>query len=102
FGNYADRRETQAALNDPIAIDAWEKQMEEYTQNDEIWIDFISDTGDGFNSTYSVALLAAQKELQFDTDEGKLILPQAKILIMGGDQIYPTPTGELYDEKFKV
>ena len=102
FGNYADRRETQAALNDPITIDAWEKQMEEYTQNDEIWIDFISDTGDGFNSTYSVALLAAQKELQFDTDEGKLILPQAKILIMGGDQIYPTPTGELYDEKFKV
>src|SRR5690606_31701923 len=29
-------------------------------------------------------------------------LPQAKILVMGGDQIYPTPTGELYDEKFKI
>jgi len=102
FGNYADRRETQASLNDPLTINAWEKQMETYIVKDEIWIDFISDLGDGFNSTYSVALLAAQKELEFITENGKIILPQSKILILGGDQIYPTPTGELYENKFKI
>lgn len=102
FGNYADRRETQVSLDDPMAIREWEKQMAHYTQRDGIWVDFISDTGDGFNSTYSVALLAAQKSLEVIDEDKKITLPRSKILVLGGDQIYPTPTSDLYEHKFKI
>src|SRR5690606_18559549 len=101
-GNYADRRETQVSLDDPMAIREWEKQMAHYTQRDGIWVDFISDTGDGFNSTYSVALLAAQKSLEVIDEDKKITLPRSKILVLGGDQIFPTSTSDLYEHKFKI
>ena len=31
---------------------------------DELWIDFVCDTGDGWNSTYAIAYAAAQRSLQ--------------------------------------
>ncbi|CAM3955954.1 Calcineurin-like phosphoesterase [Pedobacter westerhofensis] len=102
FGNYADRRETQAALDDPEAEDAWEKQTCKYLEEKEIWVDFISDTGDGFNATYSVATIAAQDELSFICKGKTYALPRAKILVLGGDQIYPTPTSELYHTNFRI
>jgi len=102
FGNYADRRETQAALDDPLAREAWQENIKKYTEADDIWIDYISDTGDGFNSTYSVAVTAAQPFLNFNHKGEQFRLPRAKIMVLGGDQIYPTPTGDLYKNKFRI
>jgi hypothetical protein len=100
FGNYADRREMQAALakNAPN----WQELRQQYAERDELWIDFISDTGDGFDATYSVATLAAQPMLTVSHEKRQLMLPRADILVMGGDQIYPTPSKELYDAKFRI
>lgn len=115
FGNYADRREMESVLdkdlNDssylasiPNQEDQEKAQKDRYwkeTQNqDEIWVDFISDSGDGFDSTYAVAFAAAQSNLQI---EGLSIeLPRADIVILGGDQVYPSPTKDAYENRFKI
>jgi len=79
FGNFADKREIQASLSDNCQFD--------YTKDNEIWIDYISDLGDGFDATYTMAHLMAKEQLEV---EGHT-LPRGKILIMGGDEVYPTP-----------
>ncbi|MEO5893710.1 MAG: metallophosphoesterase [Ferruginibacter sp.] len=100
FGNYADRREMEAALATNKNNDNTDEPL--YKQDNDIWIDFISDTGDGFNSTYSVALTAARPSLTVTVNGIEKELPRGKILLLGGDQIYPTPTSEIYDSKFRV
>jgi len=126
FASYADNREVQAALDkeriyysleDPKDIEDCDRRKditdkaegrEDYEKR-ELWFDYISDTGDGFDPTYTVADLAAQsldvsndpmfKESAASTD-GKL--PAGEMLILGGDQVYPTPTKEEYDSRFKI
>ena len=62
---------------------------------EEIWIDYVSDVGDGWNSTYSVAYAAAQETL----DIGGEKLPRGEILIFGGDGVYPTANTDDYKKK---
>ncbi|TPG45340.1 metallophosphoesterase [Flavobacterium pectinovorum] len=104
FGNYADRRETQAALDTDIKNDDHWKDLEEYYGGTETWIDIVSDTGDGFDSTFAVATCVAKQELEVENPEtnGKITIPRAKILIFGGDEVYPFPTSEAYERKFKI
>lgn len=45
FGQYADKREAERAL--PARVAAF--------LQDGIWIDYVSDVGDAFGPTYSVA-----------------------------------------------
>ena len=86
FGAFADKRETQAALH--------KSQIRDYTEQDEIWIDYIADLGDGWNPTYTMAKLLVRDELEFDgLDEST---KRGQLLIMGGDQVYPTATREEY------
>ena len=91
FGNYADRREIQAALSPS-------EEFHDYSQlGDDFWVDYISDLGDGFNSTYTVAHLLGQAHLTIDGQD----LPRGKMLIMGGDEVYPTPELEEYNNRLK-
>ena len=64
---------------------------------DEIWIDYVADVGDGFNSTYAVAYHLAQREFAVNGIEHPL--KRGEILIFGGDAVYPTALSELYQEK---
>jgi Calcineurin-like phosphoesterase len=66
---------------------------------DELWIDFICDTGDGWNPTYAVAYAAAQRSLQVVGPEGTVDLPRADLLIFGGDEVYPTASREEYQRR---
>jgi hypothetical protein len=89
FGQYADKREMQSALSPPGVHD--------YTDLDEVWIDFVADLGDGFDSTYSIAWLLSRKTLPF---EGlKEPTQRGRILVMGGDQVYPTASREEYNDR---
>ncbi len=89
FGNYSDRREVQAALSGSDPYD--------FSDADELWFDYVSDVGDGFNSTYSVAKLVAQEQLTFGSETTQ----RGDILIMGGDQVYPTPEMHEYENRLK-
>ena len=55
FGAYSDKREIQAALKEPSESD--------FSDHDELWFDFLADTGDGFNPTYTTATLLARDQL---------------------------------------
>jgi hypothetical protein len=67
----------------------------------EIWIDYVSDVGDGFNSTYAVASSMAEPELYVKTAEGGMGYQthRGEILIFGGDEVYPTASRQGYDER---
>lgn len=61
----------------------------------DLWFDFMADTGDGGNSTYSVARLLAQPSLKM----GKIELPRGDLLIIGGDLAYPNPSTYSYERR---
>ena len=62
---------------------------------ESITVDYISDTGDGWNSTYAVLYWAVQEKLSLkgiDTERGS-------ILVFGGDEVYPIPSREGYERR---
>ncbi|OLF19596.1 hypothetical protein BU204_01385 [Actinophytocola xanthii] len=86
FGAYADKRELQGTL--PATTHT--------IPGDELWFDYVADLGDGFDATYSVASLIAAPRL----DVGQT-LPRGRLLVMGGDQVYPAATTEAYEDRSK-
>lgn len=90
FGAYADRREMMAALDPPPPM-----IYDEFKDKPDLWVDFVADTGDGWDSTYSVAYLLSRASL---TREGTT-LPRGQILIMGGDQVYPIANRDDYQNR---
>jgi len=88
FGAYLDKRELQ---------NAFPKRVYDHSAGDELWLDFAADLGDGFNATYSVAYLLAQDQL----DVAGVPLPRGDLLVLGGDQVYPTASGQRYEDRFK-
>ena len=88
---YTDNRLTQAALGE-------HSEPGNYHEKSEIWFDYVADLGDGWNSTYSIAYSIAQSALDVESESGedKLSLPRGQILIMGGDEIYPTASRDGY------
>lgn len=58
---------------------------DQFSEKDDLWFDFMADTGDGGNSSYSVARLLAQPSLRVQSDNAVLNLPRANLLIIGGD-----------------
>lgn len=90
FGAYADKRDVMAALDpDPRPDDL-------YAKEEELWLDFVADLGDGFDSTYTVARLLAAPRLSVQRDGKAYDLPRGKVLVMGGDQVYPTSSFDEY------
>jgi hypothetical protein len=70
----------------------------------EIWIDYICDTGDGWNSTYAVAYTASQPTVDVAVDGAaeRHRLPRADLLVFGGDEVYPTPSRAEYHRRLIV
>jgi len=62
--------------------------------DDDVWIDFIADTGDDFSVSKAVAKLVASHYEVADPDDPKkkLVLPRGQVLIFGGDTAYPVAT----------
>jgi len=102
FGQYADRRLIIAAL-DTVPLDEHVRRAEAFrqrlttNQDGSVWIDWVADLGDGFDSTYAVASLLSRKELKV----GETPLPRGQALIMGGDEVYPTATRQAYSNQLR-
>uniref|UniRef100_A0A2N9HRG6 Uncharacterized protein n=1 Tax=Fagus sylvatica TaxID=28930 RepID=A0A2N9HRG6_FAGSY len=90
---------------------------------DDLWFDFMADTGDGGNSSYSVARLLAQPSIRITRDDSVLTLPRGNLLLIGGDLaggggggigignssvdgvksnggLYPNPSAFTYERRF--
>jgi hypothetical protein len=91
FGSYADKRDVMAALDPDPKLD------DTFSTADELWIDYVADLGDGFDSTYTVARLLAAPRLSLQRGGRAYDLPRGQVLVMGGDQVYPTSS---YDEYY--
>ncbi len=67
-----------------------------FDDGDDLVVDFVADTGDGFDSTYAIARLTT---MALDVGE-PAPLPASSILVLGGDQVYPTASAESYERRF--
>jgi hypothetical protein len=90
FSSYADNRELQSL-----------QPAEVFDRSDgpELWLDYVADLGDGWNSTYSVASVLATEELKLDWDGEAVATQRGRILVMGGDQVYPVPKHTEYENR---
>jgi hypothetical protein len=102
FGQYADHRLIHAALDKQTPANSrTQTDLQEKTRrtDGEVWIDYVADLGDGFDATYTIAHLLAQPSLQVaGVDEP---LPRGGVLIMGGDEVYPTASRRDYNAKLR-
>jgi hypothetical protein len=75
---------------------------EDENKRDEIWMDYVCDTGDGWNSTYGVAYYACAEELELKGKAGTYNTKRGGVLIFGGDEVYPTPSKDNYYKRLVV
>ena len=92
FGSYSDKREIQGGLaEDPPG---------DYSDRSDVWVDFVADLGDAFGPTYAMASLLAAKNLELEGPGGaKVATERGRVLVMGGDEVYPTATVRDYENK---
>jgi hypothetical protein len=91
FGSFLDKRELQSSRRCEPDL--------RYAARDEIWLDYVADTGDGFEATATVACQVAKPALTVDgVDEP---LPRSDILVLGGDEVYPTASTEGYENRLE-
>ncbi len=78
--DFLDKRELQRGYDDSVV---------RHSADNEVIVDYVADTGDGFTATYSVFR-------QFNPDA----MGHADMLVFGGDQVYPMASSQAYREKF--
>jgi len=76
-GQIVDNRELQA-MDSRDQTNRWD--FRDKAGADDLWIDFVADTGDGWDSSFAV-------------------LPRADLLLLGGDLVYPDPSREAYEDR---
>jgi Calcineurin-like phosphoesterase len=99
LGRHADNRLIEA-------LEVPEKKFYDYTVNDDgtvreaIWIDYVADAGDGWDSTYTVAYWIAQARLKLKApDKSEVETERGRLLILGGDEVYPTASRDNYERR---
>lgn len=92
LGDYLDKREMQLSLAAGV--------LPSPSGADEVWVDLVADSGDGFDSTYTVAWCVSQPTIQPHGLDDEAGLPRGDFVIFGGDQIYPYPSPTEYKDRF--
>ncbi|MGH3476476.1 MAG: metallophosphoesterase [Nocardioidaceae bacterium] len=95
FGQYVDKREMQQG-------ESFEQGAFDHTSgaalDEPYWLDFVSDIGDGFDATYSVASLLATDLTGLDGSKQDP-LRRGSVLVMGGDEVYPSGDVRSYERR---
>lgn len=110
FGRHADHRLLEALAHDGEEIydhthhgqdvDSDQRHPNEGQASEEFWFDYVSDVGDGWDSTYAVAYYLAQPSLTVKDAEGRTpVTTRGAILVFGGDEVYPTLSPLAYDQR---
>ena len=103
-GSQLDTRELQSlneAVHDPHpnTSQLYNKIKHTYQNKqalESFYFDYIADTGDGWDSTYTVASMLSRDYLVFDES---LKLPRGDFVLMGGDEVYPGPSEKAYENR---
>ncbi len=100
FGAYADKRELQGVW--PVG------DIPDYSARSELWLDYVADVADGFDATMSVASVLALPHIHAPeparagrdaAPDPVHDLPRGDVLVMGGDQVYPTADYPTYRDR---
>ncbi|KAH9758348.1 metallophos domain-containing protein [Citrus sinensis] len=95
-----DMRMMQAAMNkDQEGAQHGDLLYDHLSEKEDLWFDFMADTGDGGNSSYSVARLLAQPHIRVTRDDSVFTLPRGDVLLIGGDLAYPNPSAFTYERR---
>lgn len=98
FGRHADFRAIEA-LGTPN-INPKDFDYTDDGKRKEIWIDYVADVGDGWNSTYAVAYHLAQPRLLLRDEQGNQHhTERGAILVFGGDAVYPVASRTEYRQR---
>ena len=66
----------------------------------EIVLDYVADTGDGWDSTYAIAYTVTRPALELEAPDGtRHRTRRGDLLVFGGDQVYPTPSRAAYEQR---
>jgi hypothetical protein len=83
-------------------------EVGEARPRESLTLDYIADTGDGFDSTYGVAYWATEDVLSapcapdVEGDTRAFELPRGEVVILGGDEVYPAASADGYEDRFVV
>lgn len=71
---------------------------------EDIWLDYVGDVGDGWDSTYAIAHCLAQPQLEINNpfNKGKCLTKRGEVLVFGGDQVYPVADRKQYRERLTL
>ncbi len=69
----------------------------------EFWFDYVADLGDAFDPTMAVAWQVAAPAISLPPNAGELatppsVLPRGRLLILGGDEVYPYASDAAYHD----
>jgi hypothetical protein len=93
FSRFADKRGLVASIPAvPIRFTKLDETIA--TGREDIWIDYVADTGDGWGPTSAIAW-AACRELPV---EGEVTKP-GRLLVLGGDEVYPSADYKQYQTR---
>ncbi len=99
FGRHSDYRLLEA-LAAGFGTDVYDYSKAGERPRDEAWLDYVADTGDGWNPTYAVAYWCSRDHLSVATSSGAHFDTRAgDILVFGGDQVYPTASRRGYQDR---
>ena len=90
FSSYADNREHQ--VREPA-------EVPDRSDHPELWLDYVADLGDGWNSTYTVARLLAAQTVEVERDGETHRTERGRLLVFGGDAVYPVPKAIEYENR---
>ncbi|HET8710863.1 MAG TPA: hypothetical protein VFM32_05790 [Spongiibacteraceae bacterium] len=94
FGRHADFRQLEA-LSVKSEIHRFDNPGD-----GGFWFDYTADVGDGWNSSYAVAYHLAQPTLTLRAENGgEYRTERGKILLFGGDEVYPVASRAAYQQK---
>jgi Calcineurin-like phosphoesterase len=99
IGKQADRRLLDALAAPKVepydfSVDPQGKPRE------ELWIDYVADMGDGWDSTYAVAQTVMRSTLSLRDETGATHETRGgEVLVLGGDEVYPTASVKAYEER---
>ncbi|WCJ35383.1 Calcineurin-like metallo-phosphoesterase superfamily protein [Euphorbia peplus] len=94
-----DMRMMQAAMMKfEDGIQPGDLLYDHFSDKDDLWFDFMADTGDGGNSSYAVARLLAQPSIKLPGKDS-ITLPRGNLLLIGGDLAYPNPSAFTYEKR---
>ena len=93
FGRHSDTRLIEALASQPQG----DFDYSTAGQAGDFWLDYTADIGDGWNSTYAIADAIARPELRLEHRGAPEITRAGRVLVFGGDEVYPYPSRSEYE-----